>query len=119
MSTLRLFGNLAPEVRDKYAGDYARKLAPSYRLRFPAPARCSCDRYHGPDPRGLYVPAVRRHGRVVSKAHWLFSGWQFDQAIADAFADHVGGNLGALIRLTPAHNKIIADNPPTETQNGH
>lgn len=108
---LTLHEHLSPELRERYAEAYAKKLAPRYRLRKSEPGKCACDRYHGPDPRGLRVSAGRYCGQ---KAHWKFGGWQFDQAIADAFAKHVGGTVGELIRMTPRHNAIIAANPPHE-----
>ena len=99
---LRLFDHIAPEVRDKYAEAYARKLSPRYKLRPQAHVRCANDRYFGPDARGLRVAGhwswetgVERYVRPC----WRFTGWQDNQDTADAFADHVGGTLGNLFAL--------------------
>lgn len=115
---LRLHDHLAPEVRDKYAEEYARKLAPSYRV----PKR-SHKLAHVPplsllDARGVRVAAGRYRGQ---KASWLFPAWQWKPDDAKAFAAYIVTNAGkfggrtaaaqlaTLVALTPKHNAMIAE----------
>lgn len=119
MSTLRLLDDLAPEVRDKYAEAYARKLSPRYRM----------PRNSG---RGIHItplsviPARGLRVDVSTKKTWPFEGWQHDQAKAEAMARHIETKgyvyavdarraLAHLVRLTPRHNTINAAYPVEET----
>lgn len=131
---LTLHDHLAPDVRDKYAEEYARKLSPRYRLRKASHALAHAKPRSVLDARGFQlVWTERRRGAVVTLRKWLFAGWQDDPIQAHAFAEFILTNknfskgplncddhsarqtLAELVRATPHHRAINAANPPHET----